>query len=349
MQDAQNKSVSSAPSGNANADGVVGDIDAQAMLASAFAVDGGQADAAREPSDGGNGGGTEHNDTDVQTGGGETSDENGASRDGTGESDGDGASGEGGEQGGQDGGNADDGAGNPFERSARGWQKRVDKLTAQKKAKDDRIRELESEIEALKSGRSEHKHENTQQENPVERIATVEELDKYAADTRAERDKVLALLSSPDPDFEIGGQVYTREQVAGYLKILNADLDERIPAKRGQLSFGSALAEKAKENDALIAKTFPDFKEGSAEDEWINEQLSDKFFEANKKVLLHYAWRGLAASKIEAKYREKRAGKGAARTIPPAAPSDSAQVAQKPDAFNEDGSVKLDFASKMFD
>lgn len=349
MQDAQNKSVSSAPSGNANADGVVGDIDAQAMLASAFAVDSGQADAARETSDGEGGGGTEHNDTDVQTGGGETSDENGASQNGTGESDGGGASGEDGGQGGQDGGNADDGAGNPFERSARGWQKRVDKLTAQKKAKDDRIRELESEIEALKSGRSEHKHENTQQGNPVERIATVEELDKYAADTRAERDKVLALLSSPDPDFEIGGNVYTREQVAGYLKILNADLDERIPAKRGQLSFGSTLAEKAKENDALIAKTFPDFKEGSAEDEWINEQLSDRFFEANKKVLLHYAWRGLAASKIEAKYREKRAGKGAARNVPPAAPSDSAQVAQKPDAFNEDGSVKLDFASKMFD
>ena len=236
---------------------------------------------------------------------------------------------------------------NPFEKSAKGWQKRVNKLTAQKKAKDDEIELLKREIQELKSGRSmAEKQQPKPAKNPVDDINDLAKLDEYLTQTRVERDKVLEMLSTDAPDFEVGDTVYTREQILGYLKILNSDLDEAIPARRKSLAFGAEVKAKAEANDALIAKNFPDFKEGSAEDEWIKEQLSDQFFEANKKILLHYAWRGLTLSQVESKYKAERASK-VAKAVPPAPTSSaSASVSSTKRAILQDGSVDRNFAMR---
>ena len=235
---------------------------------------------------------------------------------------------------------------NPFEKSARGWQKRVNKLTAQKKAKDDEIELLKREIQELKSGRSSTQQQQPKAKNPVDDVSSLEQLDDLANRTRAERDKVLEMLSTDAPDFEVGDEIYTREQILGYLKILNADLDEAIPTKRKALSFQAEVQSKAKANDDLIAKNFPDFKEGSAEDEWIKEQLSDQFFEANKKILLHYAWRGLTQSQVETKYKADRAK--ATKKLP-SAPATSASVspASHSNLISKDGSLDRGFAAKL--
>lgn len=236
----------------------------------------------------------------------------------------------------------------PFVKSAKGWQKRVNKLTAQKKAKDDEIELLKREIQELKSGRSQPQQQTKSAKNPVDDINDLDKLDEFTTRTRVERDKVLEMLSSDAPDFEIGNEIYTREQILGYLKILNSDLDEAIPARRKSLSHAAMLQQKSKENDALIAKNFPDFKEGSAEDEWIKEQLSDQFFEANKKILLHYAWKGLTLSQVEAKYKGKSATTSTKKVLPPApASSASSPRISASNVVSKDGSLNRDFAAKL--
>ena len=255
------------------------------------------------------------------------------------------------EQGNDEGENDEDGEpnqDNPFEKSAKGWQKRINKLTAQKKAKDDEIELLKREIQELKSGRSQPQQQTKSAKNPVDDINDLDKLDEFTTRTRIERDKVLEMLSSDEPDFEIGDEIYTREQILGYLKILNSDLDEAIPARKKSLSYAAMLQEKSKENDALIAKNFPDFKEGSAEDEWIKEQLSDQFFEANKKILLHYAWKGLTLSQVEAKYKDKSATTSTKKVLPPApASSASSPRISASNVVSKDGSLNRDFAAKL--
>lgn len=230
---------------------------------------------------------------------------------------------------------------NPFLKSARGWQKRVDKLTARNKAQENEIELLKREIQELKSGSS---SPQKPAQNPLDDISDIDKLDDYAKKIQNERDAVLNLLSSDSPDFEIGGNVYTREQIAGYLKTLNSDLESAIPSKKRKLALSKQISDKTAENEKLISQTFPDFKEGSAEDEWIKEQLSDPLWEANKKILLHYAWRGLTTSQIEAKYRTKRADK-AKKTLPPSAPASSFAGNDKPSPINKDGSINLNFAA----
>ena len=239
---------------------------------------------------------------------------------------------------------------NPFEKSARGLLKRVDKLTARNKAKDDEIESLKREIQELKSGRQQPE-DNKGAKSLVEEIKDSKQLDDFAAQTRSERDKVLNMLASDAPDFDVGGEVYTRDQLASYLKVLNKDLDENIPNKRKALSLDAEIQAKISENDNLIKETFPEFKEGSAEDKWIEQQLSDRLFDANKKILLHYAWRGLGVSKIEAQYRQKRETAKSAKSVP-AAPADSAapNVSDLSKAIHKDGSIDKDFAAKhLFD
>lgn len=239
---------------------------------------------------------------------------------------------------------------NPFLKSARGWQKRIDKLTARNKAKDDEIERLKSEIELLKSGRTTPEKKAA---NPVDNLADESSLEEYAAKVRSERDSLLAMLSSPDPDFEIGGQVYSREQLAAYLKNLNSDLDERLPERRNILAQKRKIEDAKAKNEELIASVFPDFKEGSAEDSWINEQLNDPLFEANKKALMHYAWRGLMSVKIAEKFKDKRAENSARKPNPAPVLSVpepvSARRAPKL-AISRDGSIDMNFAAQnLFD
>ena len=212
------------------------------------------------------------------------------------------------------------GESNPFEKAALGWRKRVDKLTYQKKARDEKIERLEEEIRSLK------KRQSSGASDRLENISTMEELEDYKLSLKSEKRKMLSLLEGGDDEVVIDGKEYSRRDVLGYIDRLDDILDSGIPKRAEGIRTRSVKAKKRSEIEELAKKKFPELQnEDSPMSRWVAEQMESEFLHENLPMLLAYAFNGLEVNRL----REKVAAKKPAQK--------SAQAAQqgKPNAGGE--------------
>lgn len=245
-----------------------------------------------------------------------------------------------GEEGGQ---NADEGEDrlreesgkNKFEESAYGLQKRIGKLTAQKKAAYEEVEALKSQLAELQKKVAGRGADAGARPDPIEDANSEEELEKYAQFSRAERDAAIRLLSSQEDEFELGGKVYTRAQIVDYLESVNDALEYKIPARKAKLAAKSALESKRARMAEEARKSFDwAADENSVGSQWVKAQLADPDLEANLPMLLGYAFEGLGVTKIRKNFATQKAKRRPAdspATPPPSAPKGAQSSFRRPD------------------
>lgn len=255
---------------------------------------------------------------------------------------------EGGEEGGQ---NADEGEDrlreesgkNKFEESAYGLQKRIGKLTAQKKAAYEEVEALKSQLAELQKKVAGRGAGAGARPDPIEDANSEEELEKYAQFSRAERDAAIRLLSSQEDEFELGGKVYTRAQIVDYLESVNDALEYKIPARKAKLAAKSALESKRARMAEEARKSFDwAADENSVGSQWVKAQLADPDLEANLPMLLGYAFEGLGVTKIRKNFATQKAKRRPADS--PATPPPSAPAKAQPSFRRPDGSFDKELA-----
>ena len=255
-----------------------------------------------------------------------------------------------GEEGGQ---NADEGEDrlreesgkNKFEESAYGLQKRIGKLTAQKKAAYEEVEALKSQLAELQKKVAGRGAGAGARPDPIEDANSEEELEKYAQFSRAERDAAIRLLSSQEDEFELGGKVYTRAQIVDYLESVNDALEYKIPARKAKLAAKSALESKRSRMAEEARKSFDwAADENSVGSQWVKAQLADPDLEANLPMLLGYAFEGLGVTKIRKNFATQKAKRRPADS--PATPPPSAPKGAQPSFRRPDGSFDKELALK---
>lgn len=255
---------------------------------------------------------------------------------------------EGGEEGGQ---NADEGEDrlreesgkNKFEESAYGLQKRIGKLTAQKKAAYEEVEALKSQLAELQKKVAGRGAGAGARPDPIEDANSEEELEKYAQFSRAERDAAIRLLSSQEDEFDLGGKVYTRAQIVDYLESVNDALEYKIPARKAKLAAKSALESKRARMAEEARKSFDwAADENSVGSQWVKAQLADPDLEANLPMLLGYAFEGLGVTKIRKNFATQKAKRRPADS--PATPPPSAPKGAQPSFRRPDGSFDKELA-----
>lgn len=238
---------------------------------------------------------------------------------------------------------------NKFENQAYGWQKRIGKLTAQKKQALAEIDELKRQIDELKSKKPQ------KPADPIDALASQEEIDAYAAQVAEERQSALRLLASPDESFEVSGATYSRDDILRYLESLDSVLQQRLPARAKALRDKSMLDAKSAEMQRHAEQSFDWYADkDSAGRKWVDEQLADPDLTANLRVLLAYAYEGLTVNGIRKKYAANGKGATAAKSVPPSVRAPSGGNAgnnnQSPKYYNADGSINVDLArNHIFD
>lgn len=183
---------------------------------------------------------------------------------------------------------------NDFEKMAFGFKKRIGKITAQKKAKDAEIDALKAEIKKLKSSKS--------SASSIEDLDSLESAQTLLEKTKSERREMLKLLSSSEDEIEISGKLYPRSEVVSYVEKLSEAIDEKIPSRILSLKKSEALSAKKEKIEELAKQTFKELEdEDSPMSRWVRAQMEDENFEANKLMLLAYAFKGLNVSKLREK------------------------------------------------
>lgn len=238
---------------------------------------------------------------------------------------------------------------NKFENQAYGWQKRIGKLTAQKKQALAEIDELKRQIDELKSKKPQ------KPADPVDALVSQEEIDAYAAQVAEERQSALRLLASTDDSFEVGGATYSRDDILRYVDSLDAVLQQRLPARSKALRDKSFIEAKSAEMQRQAEQAFDWYADkDSAGRKWVDEQLADPELTANLRVLLAYAYEGLTVNGIRKKYAANGKGATAAKSVPASAHAPAGGGAgknnQSPKYYNADGSINVDLArNHIFD
>lgn len=232
---------------------------------------------------------------------------------------------------------------NKFEESAYGLQKRIGKLTAQKKAAYEEVEALKSQLAELQKKVAGRGAGAGARPDPIEGANSEEELEKYAQFSRAERDAAIRLLSSQEDEFELGGKVYTRAQIVDYLESVNDALEYKIPARKAKLAAKSALESKRARMAEEARKSFDwAADENSVGSQWVKAQLADPDLEANLPMLLGYAFEGLGVTKIRKNFATQKAKRRPADS--PATPPPSAPKGAQPSFRRPDGSFDKELA-----
>lgn len=186
-----------------------------------------------------------------------------------------------------------------------GWvPKRIDKLTRKRKEAEEREREALEEVERLRQELKTGSQPKTENANPVESFETMEELDKFEADTKAFQRWAnrLSVKYKRDPDAveqelaETMGEGKMPDDVELFLEeaSLNAidTLEDVIPNKRRLLSKRSKYLDAA--TKALPWMADPGSPQRKKIDEWM---LSNPALRQvpEAPLFLGYALVGMAA------------------------------------------------------
>ncbi len=235
---------------------------------------------------------------------------------------------------------------NKFEESAYGLQKRIGKLTAQKKAALEEVEALKSQLAELRAKAAKGGGEAREASDPLESLDSQEDIDEYAQSLRSERDAALKLLASGEEEFEVGGRAFTRERVAEYLESVNRALELKVPARRKAVAEKAAAAARRADMEKMARETFDwASDENSAGSQWVRAQLSDPELSSNLPMLLGYAYEGLGVTKIRKNYQDRAAAKKRGQPAP--TPPPAGGNAGAPSLRNADGSFNQELAKQL--
>lgn len=238
---------------------------------------------------------------------------------------------------------------NKYEKEAYGLHKRISTLTARNKAAQEEISSLKRQIAELEKA-STTAAGNTKPIDEIDGLEDESALEKYADSIRKERAAAIRLLKSSDDEFDLGGETYSRDQIAGYLDELNAILDKRLPSRASAIKSKADFDAKRAAAQSEAESSFDWFgDENSVGRQWVDKQLNDPDLSANLPMLLSYAFEGLGITKLRKQFSDKKAQRGVGQHNPTTVPSVGTERKQL--TFRRaDGSFDQDLAEQhLFD